>query len=128
MMNESIPTPESPVAATAFGAEVTETPKRVKKTFALDDPGFTREAPRTNITLKMVFKCVLSGKGKPYFRCPDTENGTVMVCPKDTPDGLIGKCGYLTIGCLPGTVFEESDRVAGAVMPSKPVTFVSFRD
>lgn len=127
MKNEEIPVVETTVAATAFGAEV-ETAKRVKKTFALDDPGFTREAPRTNITLKMVFKCVLSGKGKPYFRCPDTENGTVMVCPKDTPADLVGKCGYLTIGCLPGTVFEESEKVTGAVMPSKPVTFVSFRD
>ena len=126
MNNEVVDTPKAPVSANVFGAEIEETPK--KKRFSLSDPGFRRGAEREAYFLDgMLFKCCMSRKGNPYFRCPDTANGTVMVCPKNTPADLVGKCGYLTIGILPNTEFEESDEVEGAVMPSKPVTFVDFK-
>lgn len=123
MNNEVVSTPAAPVAATAFGEEVSSSKKR---TFSLDDPGFLSEAPRTDKRLAMVFRCSLSGKGNPIFRCPDTKNGSVVVCPKGTPADLVGKVGYLTISVLPGTVFEESEKFPGIVMPSKPVNFVNF--
>lgn len=128
MNNEVVEAKPATVSAAAFGEEVEAAAKPAKPHFSLTDPRFRAEAPRTNVRLEMVFKCCLSNKGNPYFRCPDTALGTVMVCPKNTPADLVGKCGYLTIAVLPNTEFEPSDKLEGVVMPTKPVNFVSFRD
>ena len=122
MNNEAIQTDTAPVAATAFGEEI----KSEKVTFDLNDPRFQQEAERTEVTLQFELHCVLSQSGKPCFRRSDTALGTVLVCPKNTPADLVGKHGKLTIAVLPNTKFEPSTKVAGFVMPSKPVNFVRF--
>lgn len=122
MNNEAIQPATTPVAATAFGEEV----KHEKVSFSLDDPRFMQEAERTEVTLQFELHCVLSQAGKPCFRRSDTALGTVLVCPKNTPADLVGKHGKLTIAVLPDTKFEPSTKVAGFVMPSKPVNFVRF--
>jgi hypothetical protein len=105
-----------------FGEEVS-----ARKAFSLHDPRFTRPAPRTDERLDMVFRCVLSSKGHPYFRCNNTELGDVAVFAEGTPADLVGKVGYLTIAAYAGTEFVPSKVMENTVMPSKPVKFVDFR-
>lgn len=122
MNNEVVSTPAAPVSANAFGEEVSSAPAG----FSLHDPRLTSPAPRTDERLDLVFKCILSSTGRPYFRCNNTELGDVAVFPENTPADLVGKVGRLTIGVFPNTRFVKSKKMEDTIMPSKPVTFVNF--